>query len=76
MKDETEHALKSMKYEKATGPDIVSVKMIEAQEEIEINKMESIVNKMYNTGTTPKSLSRSIFITLPKRVGTIKCDYI
>ena len=46
--------LKSMKYGKATGPDNISVEMIEALEDTGINKLESIMNKMYDTGTIPK----------------------
>ena len=66
LKDEIECALKSMKNGKATGPDDISVEMIESLEDTGINKLESIMNKMYNTGTIPNNLSRSIFITLPK----------
>ena len=32
------------------------------------------MNKMYNTGTIPNSLSRSIFITLPKRTHAKECE--
>ena len=69
-----ECALKSMKYGKATGPDNISVEMIEALEDTGINKLESIMNKMYNTGTIPNSLSRLIVFTLPKRAGTTECE--
>ena len=74
LKDKIERAFKSMKYEKATGPDDITVKMIEALEDTGINKVEFIMNKMYNTGTIPNSLSRSIFITLPKKAGTTECE--
>jgi len=70
LRDEIESALKRMKYGKATGPGNISVEMLEALEDIGINKMESIMNKMHNTGTLLKSLSRSIFAPLPKQAGT------
>ena len=74
LKDEIECALKSMKYGKATGPDNISIEMIEALEDTGINKFESNMNKMYNTCTIPNSLSRSIFITLQKKAGTTECE--
>jgi len=62
-----------MKYGEITGPDNISVQMLEAREDISINKLESIMNKMYHTGTIPKSLSKSIFVTLPKKAGASEC---
>ena len=58
VKEKIECALKKMKYGKATRPDNTSVEMIEAQEEIGINNLESIMNKMYNTGTIPNNFSK------------------
>ena len=48
--------------------------MIEALEDTGINKLESIMNKLYNTSTIPNSLPRSIFITLPKKAGNTKFE--
>ena len=61
-------------YGKATGPDNISVEMLEALEGIGINKMESVMNKMYDTGKIQRCLSRSIFVTLPKKAGATECE--
>ena len=74
LKAEIISALRSMKYGKAVGPDKLSVEMIEALEDVGTSKLEHIMNKMYDTGTIPKNLSRSIFIALPKRPGATECE--
>ena len=74
LKDETKSSLRRMKYGKATGPDNNSVEMLEAMEDSVINKIESIKNKMYDTGKIPRSLSISIFVTLPKKAGATECE--
>ena len=73
LKDEIESFLR-MQYGKPTGPDSIPVEMLEALECIGINKMESMLNKMHDKGTIPKSLSRSILVTLPKKPGTTECE--
>ena len=61
LKDEI-GSVRRMKYGMAIGPHNISGEMLEALEDTGINKMESIMNKMYDTGTIPRSLSRSIYI--------------
>ena len=69
LKDEIKSSLRRMKYGKAIGPENISVEMLDALENIGINKMESIMNKMHDTGKIPRALARSIFVTLPKTAG-------
>ena len=54
--------------------DPTTVEMLEALGAIGINRMESILNKMYDRGATPNSLSRPIFVTLSKNTGLTGCE--
>lgn len=74
LKDEIRSAMRSMKNGKAAGPDNISIEMINALEDEGIDKLESIMNKMYDTGEIPEALSRSIFIAIPKKAGATECE--
>ncbi|GFO37775.1 hypothetical protein PoB_006428000 [Plakobranchus ocellatus] len=67
MKEEVETAIKKMKYGKATGPDNISVELIEALEDFGIGKVTHLLNEIHDTGQIPTDLSKSIFIALPKK---------
>ncbi|GFO33701.1 hypothetical protein PoB_006020600 [Plakobranchus ocellatus] len=55
--------------EKATGPDNISVELIEALEDFGIGKVTHLLNEIYVTGQIPTDLSKFIFIALPKKPG-------
>jgi len=74
LKDEVRTAMRSMKMGKAAGPDNLTIEMINALEDMGIDKLASIMNKTYDTGEIPDALSRSIFIALPKRAGATECE--
>ncbi|GFO24946.1 endonuclease-reverse transcriptase [Plakobranchus ocellatus] len=74
MKEEIETAIKKMKYGKATGPDNISVELIEALEDFGIGKVTHLLNEIYDTGQIPTDLSKSIFIALPKKPGATECE--
>ncbi|GFO46727.1 hypothetical protein PoB_007323200 [Plakobranchus ocellatus] len=67
MKEEVEIAIKKMKHGKATGPDNISVELIEALEDFGIGKVTHLLNKIYDTGQIPADVSKSNFIALPKK---------
>ncbi|GFO05996.1 RNA-directed DNA polymerase from mobile element jockey-like [Plakobranchus ocellatus] len=67
MKEEVETAIKNMKHGKATGPDNISVELIEALEDFGIGKVTHLLNEIYDTGQIPTDLSKSTFIALPKK---------
>ncbi|GFN85343.1 endonuclease-reverse transcriptase [Plakobranchus ocellatus] len=67
MKEEVETAIKKMKHGKATGPDNISVELIEALEDFGIGKVTHLLHEIYDTGQIPTDLSKSIFIALPKK---------
>ena len=59
---------------KKSGPDSISVKLLEALEDYGIHKITTILNTIYETGQIPPDISKSIFITLPKKPGATKCE--
>ena len=66
MKDEVREAIRKMKTGKATGPDGLSIKLIEALEEYGIEKVTTLLNEIYDTGQIPVDMSRSIFYSTTK----------
>ena len=63
-----------MKGNKARGPDGIVIEMIKALDDFGIEKLTVIANEIYDTGKIPQDLSKSIFIALPKKPGTIECE--
>ena len=74
LKSEVRTAIKMMRKNKAAGPDGVVIEMIEALEEYGVEKLTEIINKIYDDGKFPEDLSKSIFITLPKKPGAVNCE--
>ena len=72
--EEVGYAMKKMKTGKATGPDMISIEMIEPLEEMGIEAVTHLLNEMYKTGEMPKDMLKSIFIAIPKKEGTIDCE--
>ena len=48
--------------------------MIEALEDYGVEKLTEIINKIYDDGKFPEDLSKSIFITLPKKHSAVDCE--
>ena len=48
--------------------------MILALEDFGIAKITQLANKIYAEGSFPTEMCKFIFITLPKKPATIKCD--
>ena len=74
MKDEVREAMRKIKTGKATGPDGLSIELIEALEEYRIEKVTTLLNEIYDTGQIPVDMSRSIFKALPKKPGATDCE--
>ena len=68
MKDEVRQAIKSMKGSEATGPDGIFVEMIQSLDELSVDAITNLVNKIYDTGEIPEDLTKSIFIAIPKKI--------
>ena len=74
LKEEIVKAIKSMPKGKAAGPDEVFIELIQALDDLGAEWMTKIANKIYEEGHFPTDMSRSVFITLPKKAGTTKCE--
>ena len=48
--------------------------MIKALDDFGIEKLTIMANEIYDTGKILQDLSKSIFIALPKKPGTIECE--
>ena len=48
--------------------------MIEALEDFGISTLTEMINEIYDSGTIPEDLSKSIFIALPKKRNAIECE--
>ncbi|ELU12394.1 hypothetical protein CAPTEDRAFT_212104 [Capitella teleta] len=71
---EVRNALKKMKTRKATGADGVAVEMFSALEDLGVQKLTNILNKIYDTGNIPEDLLKSVFIALPKKPASSEAD--
>ena len=69
-KEEIVKAIKSMPKGKAAGPD----ELIHALDDLGAEWMTKIANEIYDEGHFPTDMCRSVFITLPKKAGTTKCE--
>ena len=74
MKDEIQAAVRKMKLGKATGPDSIPVEPKEVIEDYGIDKITTLLNKIYNTGQISPDISKSIFLTLPKKPGATESE--
>ena len=72
LRDEVRWALNSLKTGKAAGPDDITVEMLFALGEEGIDLVWQIVDRIYETGTLPNAMLKSIFVALPKIPGTIE----
>ncbi|GFS18525.1 endonuclease-reverse transcriptase [Elysia marginata] len=75
LEDEVRSAKRKMKTGKATGPDGVSIELIEALEDYGTEQVTALLNNIYETGNIPADISKSIFIALPKKPGAIECEH-
>ena len=63
-----------MKRGKATGVDGISVEVSITLEKFGIEQLTKFANKLYDAGTFPEDLAKSIFIALPHTDGATECE--
>ena len=76
LKAEVEAAIRKMKRGKATGPDGIPIEIILALEEMGIGMTTKLLNAVYDSGTIPEDLAKSVFIALPKFQVPLSVSYI
>ena len=67
-------ALKGMAKGKATGPDGLTVEMLDALGEFGISTITRLANKIYNEGKFPAEIIKSYLSPCPKKAGATKCE--
>lgn len=73
MVEEVRHALCRMKNGKAVGEDGMSAEMMRALDDLSLEVLTDITNKIYDSGIILSQMSRSIFANIPKKEGKIEC---
>ena len=76
LKEETESAIRNTSEGKARGEDGITTEMYKALGDFAVEKLTLLFNKIYASGYIPEEMSKSIFITLPKKPKAVECgDY-
>lgn len=73
LKEEVRNSINSLKPGKAPGDDEISTEMLQALDEIGIDKITELCNKIYDTGYIPDDMKKSTFIPLPKKSKAVNC---
>lgn len=73
-KDEVQHAMMKMKTGKSAGLDEVRRETLEALEEVGVEILHCLISKIYESGSTPKELLKSVSVTLPKKTRLLECS--
>ena len=74
LKEEVKAAIKKMKLGKATGPDNIPIEIIVTLEDLGLNIVTNLLNRIYDSGKIPDDLLKSVFIALPKSPGATECE--
>ena len=74
LKEEIEEATTHMKREKAEGSDEVVLEMLDAAGEFGLEKMTRLTNSVYDTGQILEKMRERMYMSIPKKPGTIKCE--
>ena len=67
-------ATKKIKNGKTTGPDSMSVELIEALGDFGLAEVTELLTDIYDTGHIPSDMLKSVFIALPKKAGATDCE--
>ena len=73
LKCEIEKAMRKMKTGKAAGEDGIVVEMLRAMGDWGTKQIMQITSFMHDTGEMPKQMRKSLFVTIPKKTGTLEC---
>ena len=73
LKEEVRKAINSLRPGKAPGDDEISTEMLQALDEIGIDKITDLCNKIYDSGYIPEDMKKSTFIPLPKKPKAVNC---
>ena len=72
--EEVKEAIRRLPQGKATGHDDLPAELIKMDSDIIAKVFCTLCNKVIETGEWPEDWRRSVFITIPKVKGTVRCD--
>ena len=73
LKEEVKKAIDTLRPGKAPGEDEITTEMLQALDEIGIDKITELCNKIYDTGYIPDDMRKSTFIPIPKKAKAVNC---
>src|SRR5215469_2235239 len=73
LKEEVEDAMNKIKFGMALGNDGIALEMLKALGNFAVEKITTLANKIYESGELTSQIIKSVFITMPKVQGTLKC---
>ena len=73
-KSEVREAISSVKNGKAVDPDEIPAEVIKTLGDSAVDVLHDLANTIYETGEIPEILQKSVFITIPKKIGVTKCE--
>ncbi|XP_072389544.1 uncharacterized protein [Diabrotica undecimpunctata] len=73
-KSEVRSGISRLKSNKAPGPDEIYAEVLKLIEDNQLDIITELFNRIYEIGTLPKDWYMSIFIPLPKKANTKKCE--
>ena len=65
--------MKKTEAGKAVRPDELCVELVEALEEVGVENLTKVLDKIYSTEHLPKDLRSAVFIALPEKPGATEC---
>ena len=71
LKEEVKRAIDTLRPVKAPGEDEITTEMLQALDEIGIDKITELCNEIYDTGYIPNDMRKSTFIPLPKKAKVV-----
>ena len=71
---ENEQAVKQPKVGKATGPDNINCEMLKTLGQDGVGVLYKLFNQINNQGVLPEEMCQSVFVPLPKKLGTLLCE--
>ncbi|KAG1682425.1 Craniofacial development protein 2 [Nymphon striatum] len=74
LETEVRFAISSMLDNKAPGGDGLTTEVLKAMNDKGISRITKLLNDIYENGHVPEGLTESIFVQLPKKPATVKCE--
>ena len=71
--EKSEKEGKNISKNSSIGPYDVAIELIQAMDDLGVEWITAIANKIYDEGHFPLDMRRSTFTALPKKPGTAKC---